>query len=184
MVSGKLGTAKPIKPKKLDAKTGGANYQLQNRETQPLVRTNSKKGDAPWQTSWSMGQNPVPPVSMPIPTQIGSEKWVVNSPIPKRYQTGFEPWPFWSPKKGETHLGRPLGPWGFVRVCSAKMSALRAAAQRRGATFAFESGCLTVPPGRARRGAGRGERPRSIGLGGGGGRRGEKVQEQMLKEVK
>ncbi|CAJ1358273.1 unnamed protein product [Effrenium voratum] len=31
-----------------------------------------------------------------------------------------------------------------------QMSALRAAAQRRGATFAFESGCLTVPPGRAR----------------------------------
>ena len=30
----------------------------------------------------AMGQNPVPPVNIPIPTKIGSLKCVVNSPIP------------------------------------------------------------------------------------------------------
>ena len=39
-----------------------------------------------------MGQNPVPAVNIPIPTKIGSLKWVVNSPIPTKMgsQNGFD----------------------------------------------------------------------------------------------
>ena len=38
-----------------------------------------------------MGQNPVPPVNMPIFTKIGSK--MDGAPIPKWDPIGFEPWP-------------------------------------------------------------------------------------------
>ena len=50
----------------------------------------------------AMGQNPVPPVNISIPTKIGSKmggaptnrlKWVVNSPTPKWDPIGVDPRP-------------------------------------------------------------------------------------------
>ena len=39
----------------------------------------------------AMGQNPVPPVNIPIPTKIGFN--ISGAPIPKWDPIGFEPWP-------------------------------------------------------------------------------------------
>ena len=40
----------------------------------------------------AVGQTPVPPVSIPIPTN--RLKWVVNSPTPKWDPIGFDPQPY------------------------------------------------------------------------------------------
>ena len=40
----------------------------------------------------AMGQNPVPPVNMPIPTKIKPK--MGGAPIPRWDPIGFEPWPY------------------------------------------------------------------------------------------
>ena len=42
----------------------------------------------------AMGQNPVPPVNIPISTKIGSKMGGAPAPTPKWDPMGFDPWPF------------------------------------------------------------------------------------------
>ena len=69
----------------------------------------------------AMGQNPVPPVNIPIPTQTGSK--MGGAPTPKWDPIGFDPQPFYGPMDLEKD---PTGVTWQPRRCSPRLASIEA----------------------------------------------------------